>query len=291
MLTLKGHTIGDLTAGEFTFSNVASGPTPTPVPTPAPTPNPTPAPAPAPTPAPTPSSGGPVIASPDAQAPSATAHGYVAPDSTGVAHGTTGDDAIYATGSGQTLIGNGGNDVFHIGTNTDAHIMVGTSGVTTVETWAPNYTLADGVNDLVGLGSYSHVLNGNAGNNWIVGSDGNDTINAGSGNDVIQVGTGANQLTGGAGKDVFMFSSAADHGNVIHDFAVGTDMLDLRGALKGYAGSDPTADGHLSLVAANGGTTIMIDADGAGGQAAHALVTIESVAPTQLKAGVDYIWH
>jgi Ca2+-binding RTX toxin-like protein len=284
-LTLKGHTIGDLTAGEFTFSNVASGPTPTP--TPAPTPNPTPA----PTPTPTPGSGGPVIANPDAQPPSATAHGYVAPGSTGVANGTSGDDAMYATGSGQTLIGNGGNDVFHIGSNTDAHIVVGTSGVTTVETWASNYTLADGVNDLVALGNYSHALTGNGLNNWIVGSDGNDTIKGGAGNDVIQVGTGANQLSGGAGKDVFMFSRAADHDNVIHDFTLGTDMLDLRGALQGYGGSNPAADGHLSLVAANGGTTIMIDADGTGGQAAHALVTIENIAPTQLKAGVDYLWH
>jgi Ca2+-binding RTX toxin-like protein len=118
-------------------------------------------------------------------------------------------------------------------------------------------------------------------------------LNGGAGNDVLQVGTGANQLTGGAGKDLFVFSDKAAHDNVIHDFAVGSDMIDLKAAMSstGYAGSNPLADKYLSLVAHGTGTDIMIDPDGNGAQAAHLLVTVENVLPAQLKIGADYVWH
>jgi hypothetical protein len=288
-LTLKGHTIGDLVAGEFAFTDVAAGPSPAPAPAPVPAPAPAPAPAPVPTPV---SSTGPVIATPDAKPVPGGAHGWV-PAHGSVATGTSGNDDIFSSGPGQTLIGNGGNDIFHIGTDTDAKIVVGTSGVTTVETWAGKYTLADGVNDLVANGTYTHNLTGNTGHNWIVGSNGNDVIEGGAGNDVIQVGTGANQLTGGAGKDMFVFTDKLDHDNIVHDFTVGTDMLDLRGAVAstGYAGADAVKDGILKLAAAGTGTAISIDSDGPGAQPAHTLVTIEKVAPTALKAGVDFLWH
>jgi Ca2+-binding RTX toxin-like protein len=215
------------------------------------------------------------------------------PGEDGVAHGSSGADDIYAMASGHTLIGNGGNDVFHIGTVTDAKIVVPTGGgVTTVETWATNYTLATGVDDMVARGNYAHTLTGNSDHNWIVGGNGNDVLNGGAGNDVLQVGTGANQLTGGAGKDVFVFAAKVDHDNVIHDFTVGTDMIDLRGAMKDYAGTNPVADHTLSLVANSaGGTNIMLDPDGNGSQAGHLLVTVEHVTSAQLQSGHDYIWH
>jgi Ca2+-binding RTX toxin-like protein len=238
-------------------------------------------------------SGTPVIAKLDAVATPAGAHAYVPPDWSGVTKGSAGADDLYTSGAHQTLIGNGGDDIFHIGTNIDAKIVVGSTGVTTVSTWAPAYTLADGVNDLKAEGDYVHNLTGNAGHNWITGGNGNDVLNGGAGNDVLQVGTGANQLTGGAGNDMFIFSKAADHDNVIHDFARGQDMLDLRGAVAstGYNGADAVKDGILKLAAAGDGTVISIDSDGANGQPAHTLVTIEHVAPSALKAGADFLWH
>jgi Ca2+-binding RTX toxin-like protein len=235
-----------------------------------------------------------VIATPDAQPVPGGAHTYVGTNAAGVATGTTGADDLYASGAKQTLIGNGGNDIFHVGTYTDANIVVGSTGITAVETSADKYVLASGVNDLIAKGDNAHTLAGNAGHNWIVGGNGNDVLNGADGNDVLQVGTGASQLTGGAGKDVFMFSAKADQGNVIHDFTVGTDVIDLTGAMKstGYAGSDPVADHYLSLVAnSTGGTNIMIDPDGNGAQAAHLLVTVENVTTAQLHIGADYVWH
>jgi beta-glucanase (GH16 family) len=229
-----------------------------------------------------------------AQATPTDARGYAAPDASGTAHGTAGAEDVYANGAGQTLIGGGGDDVFHIGTHTDATIVAGTSGVTTVATWAANYTLASGVDNVSLDGNYAHNVTGNGRDNYIVGSDANDTIHGGGGNVTIAVGTGANQLTGGGQHDTFVFSKAADHDNVIHDFTSGYDLLDLKGAVAstGYTGTDAVAD-HVLAFAADGagGTTITIDPDGSGGQAGHTVVTLEHVLPTALKAGVDYVWH
>jgi beta-glucanase (GH16 family) len=222
------------------------------------------------------------------------ARGYVVPDASGTAHGTAGAEDIYATAGGQTLIGGGGDDVFHIGTHTDAHIVTGTSGVTTVSTWAGNYTLASGVDNLEVAGNYAHNITGNGRANYIVGSDANDTIHGGGGNVTIAVGTGANDITGGGQHDTFVFSKAADHDNVIHDFTAGHDLLDLKGAVAstGYSGADAVADHVLSFVAnSSGGTNVMVDPDGSGSQAAHTVVTLEHILPSALKAGVDYVWH
>src|SRR5262249_34127988 len=151
-----------------------------------------------------------------------------------------------ASGSGQTLIGGGGDDVFHIGTNIDAKIVLGSTGITTVSTWAPSYTLAAGVNNLSLAGTYAHTAKGNGLANYITGSDGNDTITGGGGNVTIAVGTGTNTLTGGGAHDTFVFPKVADHNNVINDFHAAQDILDLRGLVQnaGYHGTDPIAD-HL----------------------------------------------
>ncbi|MDB5407307.1 MAG: hypothetical protein JWL84_2219, partial [Rhodospirillales bacterium] len=252
------------------------------------------APTPAPTltlasaPAPT-SSGEPVIATPDAHATPVETHSEVTPDSSGVAHGTAGADNIFATGANQTLIGGGGDDIFEIGTHTETKIIVGSSGTTTVSTSADHYTLAAGVNNLTLTGNNAHNVSGNGQANYITGSDGNDTINGGGGNSTIAVGTGANTLTGGGQHDLFVFSKAADHSNVITDFHAGQDMLDLRALMKdaGYTGTDPLADHVLQLTQHGADTSIDLSVNGT----SHTVVTLQNVAVNALHAGQDYLWH
>src|SRR6478735_292084 len=53
-----------------------------------------------------------------AQATPSVPRAYVAPGPDGIAHGTPADEDIFATGSGQTLNGGGGIDIFHLGTFT-----------------------------------------------------------------------------------------------------------------------------------------------------------------------------
>jgi Ca2+-binding RTX toxin-like protein len=105
-----------------------------------------------------------------------------------------------------------------------------------------NYALT--VNDFIGVDPYVPpevptpvVLNGDSGNNTLVGGAGDDTLSGfqgrdhltgGAGNDQLAGGTGADTLVGGAGNDTFVYSSTT-HGHLeelITDFAAG-DKIDL----------------------------------------------------------------
>jgi Ca2+-binding RTX toxin-like protein len=208
-----------------------------------------------------------------------------------VANGTAGADDLFATGAHQTLLGHGGDDVFHVGSHADTAIVVGGGGISAVSTWG-NFALGEGVDNLAAQGAYAHTLSGNGRANVITGSDGADTIDAGAGNDTLIGGGGANRLTGGAGQDLFVFAKASEHGGVIADFHLGEDMLDLRGAVAdaGYRGADALAD-HVLHVAQQGlDTVISLDPHGSGA-GAHDLVTLHGVQASQLKPGTDFLWH
>jgi hypothetical protein len=201
---------------------------------------------------------------------------------------------LTATGAHQTLIGNSGNDIFQLGSHGDAIVIENGHGISTVATSVASYKLPTSIDDLTVTGQGHHDLTGNAGNNYIKTSNGGDTIHAGAGNDTIVAGTGTNVLSGGGGHDTFAFPRAADHGNVITDFTVGTDALDFRGMLSDshYSGSNPVRDHVLNIAAdGHGGTAISLDHDGTGPGSAHAVVTLQHVLPSALHAGTDYIWH
>ncbi len=64
----------------------------------------------------------------------------------------------------------------------------------------------------------------------LVGHAGTDDLHGNGGNDTLDGGTGEDSLYGGAGNDLFVFGSASDlDGDLINDFQVGVDRLDLRG--------------------------------------------------------------
>ncbi|USW94825.1 type I secretion C-terminal target domain-containing protein [Pseudomonas proteolytica] len=53
------------------------------------------------------------------------------------------------------------------------------------------------------------------------------------GDDILIGGPGNNTLTGGAGADTFQYLTGGSGHDVITDFAVGTDKLDLSQLLQG----------------------------------------------------------
>jgi Ca2+-binding RTX toxin-like protein len=68
--------------------------------------------------------------------------------------------------------------------------------------------------------------------NKLFGGAGNDTLDGDSGNDSLQGDAGKDTLTGGSGTDSFIFRSVSESAtvataDVITDFAVGTDKIDL----------------------------------------------------------------
>ncbi|MDB5406516.1 MAG: Hemolysin-type calcium-binding protein [Rhodospirillales bacterium] len=212
---------------------------------------------------------------------------YVAPDSSGIATGTSAADDIYATGDGQTLIGGVGDDIFNIGTHTGLTLQESKPGISTVSTYLGSYVLPDGIDNLTAAGGGSYNFTGNLGNNVITGSTGNDTLNGGGGTDL---------LIGGGGVDTFVIDRQVAYqvlsaGPVeIADFDPSNEVLDMRDYLlvADPAGTDPFADGTLSLQANSSGGTDLVNnkAERSAGGAIIPIpvVTFDHVAPGSLTA-------
>lgn len=110
----------------------------------------------------------------------------------------------------------------------------------------------------------------------VAGTSRRDELVGTPGNDIITGGTGRDLISGGGGSDRFVFNSMIDFFDVIRDFQVGFDKIDVGGLLNsvGYVGSNPINDGYLSLIrmtapAPGGGSTplatlVLFDADGPG---------------------------
>jgi hypothetical protein len=101
----------------------------------------------------------------------------------------------------------------------------------------------------------------------IKGTSGRDVIVGTDGDDVIEGGAGADTLTGGKGRDQFVYSSMSDAGDVITDFTVADDLLDLGRLLRslGIVSANPLASGHVVCATSSGSAVIGIDADGSAG--------------------------
>jgi hypothetical protein len=107
-----------------------------------------------------------------------------------------------------------------------------------------------------------------------------DVLAGGSGADTITAGQGPDQLTGGGGSDVFVFKDTPWNAGRIKDFVVGTDRLDL---------SHLPNNGALAFESDGaGGTRVLLDVDGPGGQWPYQIVTLEGVSPVGLTAAKLY---
>lgn len=126
-------------------------------------------------------------------------------------------------------------------------------------------------NDVLIGGNGGDKLYGYYGNDLIYSGEGNNILNGGPGNDTLVSGSGSNNLTGGGGNDLFVFSEAKalNAHDIITDFTVGSNKLDIA-ALLGQNGTaqletvggitglyvDPTGTGqHYSLLVQFEGTS------------------------------------
>ncbi|MEP3427970.1 MAG: DUF4214 domain-containing protein [Hyphomicrobiales bacterium] len=86
---------------------------------------------------------------------------------------------------------------------------------------------AGGGDDLVLGGGGGDTIAGEGGNDRLNGQDGDDSLSGGAGDDVLTSGTGSDTLTGGAGSDTFTISNDKNAADIIKDFEIGTDQIDL----------------------------------------------------------------
>jgi Ca2+-binding RTX toxin-like protein len=125
-----------------------------------------------------------------------------------------------------------------------------------------NLAAADTVLDLTGLGGGVFTINGNSGNDVVIGSHVADTLNGGAGNDRLDGGAGVDTLTGGTGDDVFILEDAGDR--VFENAGEGNDTIlssvSISAAnanfvetliLTGAAAIDATGDGLADTLIGN----------------------------------------
>ncbi|MFC3123592.1 M10 family metallopeptidase C-terminal domain-containing protein [Pseudoroseomonas globiformis] len=147
--------------------------------------------------------------------------------------------------SGQTLVGDNGNNALFGGAGND--LIYG----------------GEGHDTLHGQGGGDRLF-GEAGNDVLYGGDGDDVLDGGDGNDVLYGGLGADQLIGGAGADVFRYREVAEiAGDRILDFSAEdridlAALTDLKMAVDGFTGAGAEIAVWSSYLGRDEGKTFLV---------------------------------
>ncbi|MBZ9711080.1 calcium-binding protein [Mesorhizobium sp. B2-1-8] len=176
-----------------------------------------------------------VATQPDGVAIQPAVHTFKGTGRSDVFHGTTGAD---------TMIGQGGNDTYHVNNAGDRAIEVARGGNDTVLA-SVSYALSAG-------SQIEHLATTNAAGKGAINLTGNafgQTIQGNAGDNIISGAGGRDVLTGHGGADVFVFNSALGAANVakVTDFNVARDKIQLDHAVFAglHAGALPPAAFHI----------------------------------------------
>lgn len=178
--------------------------------------------------------------------------------------GGTGNDTIRGDsglGDFDYLYGNAGNDIFHVDTPADLVFESVGEGTDTVfaSINGAGFYLYDNIENLTLLGNtpfgvgnaLANTITGNVQGNYLLGGAGNDLLNGLGGSDV---------LFGEAGADVFVFGRGTG-GDVIGDYARGTDKIDLRAfgftSFAQLQGSFAQNGGDGAIILGNGDLVVL----------------------------------
>lgn len=137
------------------------------------------------------------------------------------------DQVIENAGEGTDKVFSSAN-IFALYANVENLTLIEGSGAVTATGNALNNRIEGNSNNNVisgGLGNDN--LSGNAGNDQLFGGDGLDFLDGGSGNDLLVGGLGPDRLTGGAGKDRFRFEQLDTFVDIINDFSVSDDSIEI----------------------------------------------------------------
>ncbi|MDF3130170.1 hypothetical protein P0Y35_13265 [Kiritimatiellaeota bacterium B1221] len=88
------------------------------------------------------------------------------------------------------------------------------------------------------------TVSGSTAPDMMIGGFGPDTFDGGDGPDILSGGPGSNHMTGGAGPDIFRYRAKDTGNDILTDFDVEEDFLDLSGRFAGISGN--VAD-HITL--------------------------------------------
>lgn len=129
-------------------------------------------------------------------------------------------------------------------------------------------------NDVIYAGDDNDWFYGGFGNDTMYGEDGDDRLYGDRDDDVIDGGLGRDIIHTGQGADVIVFNTVADSAvgaqrDVIEDFTVGTDTIDVSAIIAGTfdfvgTGALTGTAPELRLAEMGGSTVVQMDADGDG---------------------------
>jgi Ca2+-binding RTX toxin-like protein len=134
--------------------------------------------------------------------------------------GLDGNDTIDGAGGADSLSGGKGNDTYFVDNPSDQVFEAIGEGKDTVFA-SDNFALgADQAVEIITLtgsadldaagNNLANTINGNSGNNNLIGLGGNDTLNGGDGKDNLDGGAGNDVMNGGKGDDFYFVDSAKD---------------------------------------------------------------------------------
>jgi predicted extracellular nuclease len=129
--------------------------------------------------------------------------------------------------------------------------------------------------------------------NEIVGTERRDVLVGTDGNDRITGGPGRDNITTEAGNDILVYESVTDGGDIVTDFEVGADRIDLSALLTslGYTGSDPFTDGYVVVVPRGALTMVLLDTDGDTGRSpARPFILLQGVGAAALNDRANFIF-
>jgi Ca2+-binding RTX toxin-like protein len=154
-------------------------------------------------------------------------------------------EKVIATNSADLVYGTSSGTIAYLGRDTDVFDNRHTSaGVDKV--------YGEKGHDWIYTGGGHDLLDGGRGDDHLFGEAGDDILSGGKGNDVLE---------GGAGADIFRYRSPGDGYDVIKDFEVGVDKVDLQDTVPIAAILDSqtlTSEGDLILYYARLGHNVAI---------------------------------
>ncbi len=128
--------------------------------------------------------------------------------------------------------------------------------------------------------------------NLLTGTNGRDNVTGTDGPDFIVGLRGRDVLSGGGGMDTFIYNEITEGGDIIVDFTVGEDRIDLSGLLSGLGvtSEDPIADGYVSFRDRASASFVLVDADGFGPNRARTLIKVDGVTAADLNNVCNFLF-